>query len=92
MTINGEIISIILSAGITILAVNLFLVSVFSYRRFRNKKLLFISIVFLLFFIRGILLSVNVLSGMISDQNQFVSLWVFDLFILITLYITSLKR
>jgi hypothetical protein len=89
---STEIMYILLSAGITIFSLNLLIVSLLSYRRYRGIKLLFLSVVFLLFFFRGIILSYNVFSGNVGDQNAFLYLWVLDLIILVFLYITSLKR
>ena len=47
----------IISAFITIFSVGLLAVSLASYRKYKNLKLLFVSFVFVVFFIKGILLS-----------------------------------
>jgi len=87
-----EIISIILGAGITIFSLNLLLISLFSYRKYRNVKLLLMSAVFLFFFLKGLLLSLSIFSSQIEEGSTVLSIWVLDLVILILLYITSLKR
>jgi hypothetical protein len=87
-----EILPIILSACITIFSIGLLLVSLASFKRYRNQKLLFISIVFLFFLIKGILLS---LSLFIDDIARLLSLSLFSFFdflILIFLFIATLKR
>jgi len=83
---------ILLSAGITILSFNLLVVSLLTYKKFRNIKLLFISCVFLLFFIRGVIFSYDALMGKSIDLFSLMYLLVFDLVILVLLYLTSLKR
>lgn len=87
-----EITLILLSAGITILSFNLLVISLFSYWKYRNIKLGLMSIVFLLFFIRGLHFSFDVFAGRVVDINSIIYLWIFDLIILVFLYITSLKR
>jgi hypothetical protein len=83
---------IVLSAGITIFSLNLLIVSLLSYWKYRNKKLLLISSVFIFFFIRGLFLTYRVFYEDITNLSSILYLWVFDLFILVLLYITSLKR
>ena len=89
---SNEIWLIALSAGITIFSLNLLVISLLSFLKYRNVKLLFMSMVFLLFFIRGLILSVNVILGENVDLVSIIYLWVFDLLILVFLYVTSLKR
>jgi len=51
--------SIIIYAFITIFSIGLFCVSLLSFNKSKNKKLLFVSIVFFLFFIKGVILSLS---------------------------------
>jgi len=87
-----EIESIIIDASITIFALGLFIVSLLSYKKYKNGKLLFVSLVFFVFLVKGILLSFGLfneqLAGMIS--NPYVGL--FDLIVLVLLFIATLKR
>jgi hypothetical protein len=83
---------ILLSAAVTIFSLDLLVVSLLSYGRYRNNKLLFTSVVFFLFFIKGLYLSVNVYYETITDRTFIFVLGVADLLILILLYVTSLKR
>ena len=87
-----EIWLILLSAGITIFAFNLLLVSLLSYKKFHNMKLLFVSIVFLLFFIRGIYFSIQVFYEEVYPLPMVIFIWLFDVLMLIFLYVVSLKR
>jgi len=87
-----EIVSIIIDASITIFALGLFIVSLLSYRKYKNGKLLFVSLVFLIFLVKGILLSLSLFYSQFADiiSNPYVGL--FDLIILVFLFIATLKR
>ena len=88
----GTMESIIIYAFITIFSIGLFSVSILSYNKSKNKKLLFVSTVFFLFFIKGIILS---LSLFLPDLNITVTipvLAVFDLLVLFLLFIATLKK
>lgn len=87
-----EIVSIIIDASITIFALGLFIVSLLSYRKYQNGKLLFVSLVFLIFLVKGILLSLSLFYSQFADiiSNPYVGL--FDLIVLVLLFIATLKR
>ena len=87
-----EIYEIVLSAFITIFSVGLLFVSLASYRKYKNLKLLFVSLVFLVFLIKGVLQSISLFSGEIPLLNLFINSGLFDLLILILLFIATLKR
>lgn len=88
-----EIYQIIMSAFTTIFSIGLLLVSLGSYLRYRNFKLLFVSMVFLVLFIKGILLTVALFNETFATVVQpFLSNGLFDLVILIFLFIATLKR
>ena len=53
--------SIAISAFVTIFSLGLLLISIISYWRHKNVKLIFVSVVFLLFLIKGILLSIGLI-------------------------------
>jgi hypothetical protein len=84
--------SIVISACITVFALGLFIVSLASYKKHKNQKLLFICLVFFIFLIKGILLSLGMFSPQLATlaSNPYVGL--FDLVILATLFIATLKR
>jgi hypothetical protein len=87
-----ETVNIVLDAGITIFALGLLIVSLLSYRKYKNSKLLFVSFVFLIFFVKGIVLSVNLFNNQLADviSNPYFEL--FDLIILVLLFVATLKR
>jgi len=74
--------SSIVMAGLSFL---LLLVSAVSYSRIRDLKMLFLTSAFLMFMIKGILLIADIAS-------QSFLLIVFDLVIIVSLYLTVAKR
>ena len=87
-----EIGSIILSACVTIFSLGLLIVSLVSYKKYKNPKLLFVCIVFIVFFVKGVLLSINVFYEDLVVLTSVISIGIFDLLILILLFIATLKR
>jgi hypothetical protein len=87
-----EIEFIIVSAAITIVSLILLLVTVHSYRIYRNTKLWFVIMVFLFFLIRGLLLSCALLYQPLAPMLSSYYLWIIDLVILTLLYVAALKR
>ena len=84
--------NIILYAFITIFSIGLFIISALSYRKTKNKKLVFVLTVFFLFFIKGIILSLGLF---LTDLITFITipiLAVFDLIVLFLLFIATLKK
>ena len=90
-----EVEQIVLSACITIFSLGLLVVSLASYQKYKNVKLLVVSIVFLVFFVKGFLMSLRVFFSELSWVDGIVSgsyNGVFDLFVLVLLFIATLKR
>ena len=85
--------SIIINACITIFSLGLLVVSLSSYTKFKNVKLIFVSLVFLILLIKGIVFSVGLFKAEISEflaTNPYIGL--FDLTILLLLFLATLKR
>jgi len=84
---------IVLSAFITIFSLGLFLVSLASYLRVKKLKLLTISCVFILFFIKGIAYSIGL---MYPDFSEVLPLTLasglFDLSMLLLFFVATLRR
>ncbi len=86
---------LILGAAVTIFSLGLLVLSLVSYQRFLNKKLLLISLVFIVLFIKGVILS---LSAFFSDFTLFDPLLfgsyvgLFDVVLLVILFVATLKR
>ena len=86
---------IAISAGITIFSLGLLIVSLVSYKKYKNSKLLFITLVFFVLLIKGILFSVSLFFPELSMINSLLfSIYggLFDLTILVLLFIATLKR
>lgn len=83
---------IIINACITIFSIGMLIVSLLSYNKYKNSKLLFVSIVFLIFFIKGLIFSFGLFYNNINNifSNTYIAL--FDLLILILLFMATLKR
>jgi hypothetical protein len=87
-----EIYSIIISAFITIFSLGLFIISITSYQKYKNQKLLFVCLVFLVFLLKGIVLSVQLFTNGFTLLNDPTMSGLFDLMILLLLFIATLKR
>ncbi len=87
-----EIQDIVISAFVTIFSVGLLAISLASYRKYKNLKLLFVSLVFLVFLIKGILFSFSLFTGELAVLYSMPYTGLFDLIILILLFIATLKR
>ncbi len=87
-----DTVSIIISASVTVLAFGLLIVSLVSYLKNRNTKLIFISLVFTLFLVKGIFFSLSVFNGQFATGILIQYLGVFDLFILASFFLATLKR
>ena len=85
-------IDIVLSAGITVISLGMFVVSILSYKKFKNMKLLFVSLAFFVFFLKGLIESLSLFMKDIAVIDSSVSLKLFDLFILLLLFVATLKR
>ena len=82
--------NIIISACVTIFSLGLLIISLASYLKYKNLKLLFVSLVFLIFLIKGVLLTINVFFEELTWLNSYFV--IFDLVILIFLFIATIKR
>jgi len=72
--------------------VGLLVVSLSSYKKYKNPKLLFVSIVFLIFLIKGLLMSIGMFYTDISLLQTISRTGLFDLIVLILLFMATLKR
>lgn len=82
----------IIRACVTVFALTLLIITLISYRRSKNVKLLLISAVFVVFIVKGIVLSLGLFIGSVEEiyTGQFAGL--LDLLILILLFLATLKR
>ena len=87
-----EIPIIFISAAISICSLILFIATFLSYRKFQNKKLVFVMIVFFIFLIKGLLLSISLFYEELWPVISSYYVWLVDLIILNLLYLAALKR
>jgi hypothetical protein len=79
----------ILLAGLSFL---LFVVSILSYRRVQNVKILFVSIAFLLFFIKALVLLVSVISSTWDEFGMRWELLLLDVIVIVMLYLSIARK
>jgi len=83
--------SIAINGFLTVFSLGLLIISLISYKKSRNTKLVFVSMVFFVFFIKSIVLSIGIFYEIdYLKINPFFGF--FDLTILILLFIATLKR
>jgi hypothetical protein len=87
-----EYIDLAITASITMLAFGLFTLSVVNYYKRRNSRLLFLSVVFLVFLIKEVLISFRLFDYRVPIVDTTLNLWLFDILILVLLYIGTIKR
>jgi hypothetical protein len=85
-------ITIIMSAFITIFSLGLLTISLASYRKHKNTKLIFVSVVFLIFFIKGVILSLSLFIDPLGVFQSVIPIGLFDVIILMLLFLATLKR
>lgn len=87
-----EIEGIILYAFITIFSFGLLVISAISYYKYKTSKLVFVSFVFLVIFIKSLVLSSTIFNP--SSQNILLNplFSIFDLAVLVLLFLATLKR
>lgn len=83
---------VFISAAITICALVLLITAILSYKRYKNQKLIFITLVFLFFLIRGTLLSISLFYEPLESFSSSYYTWLVDLVILNLLFLAALKR
>ena len=84
--------NIVISAFITIFSLGLFVIALSSYQKYKNTKLLFVTLVFLVFFVKGILLSLSFFYNEPAIITGILQSGLFDLLILLLLFVATLKR
>jgi len=83
---------LLISAAITLVALLMLIITIHSYRIYRNRRLLFVISAFLFFFARGIVLSVGVFFPPFEVFATSYYTWLLDIVILILLYGAAMQR
>jgi hypothetical protein len=89
---NMSLANIIIVGFTTVFSLGLLVISSISYRKSKNKKILFVSLVLLLFFVKNLLLSLNLFTLFLQDTSMIFMLEIFDLLILVFLFIAVLTK
>ena len=86
--------TIIISACITIFSLGMLIVSSLSYKKYKNTKLLFISLLFVVLLIKGLLLSISLFYDLSLIEPILKGSYsgIFDLIILLLLFMATLKK
>ena len=87
-----SLVNIIIYGFGMIFSLGLFIVSSISYKKSKNKKILFVSIVLFVFSIKFILLSISIFNTRLEDILSVSALGVFDLILLVLLFVAILTR
>jgi hypothetical protein len=89
--LNETIVNSIIYGFLTVFSFGLWVISILTYQKSKNKKILFVNIVFLLFLLKGLLLSLSIFFSGFLDFLTIPMFAVFDLLILVLLFIAVLK-
>ena len=87
-----SLINIVFVGFTTVFSFGLLLISLSSYRKTRNRKLLFVNLVLFFFFIKNIFVSLMLFIAQIANNTTLFVLELFDLLILIFLFIAVLIK
>jgi len=89
---NISILNFIIIGITTTFSIGLFIISLNSYRKSRKKKILFVSFLLMLFFIKSLLFSLFLFTEQIQNDIIVFVLEIFDLLILVFLYTAVLIK
>jgi hypothetical protein len=88
-----ELINILIPPFLIVFSLGMFITALASYFRSKNSKLIFVSIVFLIFLIKGILMSLGLLYQQeLAPINSLTNFGILDVIVLFFLFIATLKR
>ena len=84
--------SIIISPFLIVFSLGMLITSIMSYHRSKNIKLIFVSLVFLIFLIKGIIIALTIAYQEFTVLTSLSYFGTLDVIILILLFIATLKR
>jgi hypothetical protein len=87
-----EIHGIIISPFLIVFSLGMLVTSIASYLRSKNIKLIFVSLVFLIFLIKGIVMAFALFFQELTVMTSISYFGILDLVVLILLFIATLKR
>ena len=87
-----SILELFIVSFIIVVSFSLLILSVLAYVKNKNIKMLLISFVFLIFFAKVVIYNLSLYITDIDIFKSNTNMWIFDLFILLILYVASMKR
>jgi len=84
--------AMIIYGFLTVFSIGLFIISFLSFLKSHNKKLLLVTGVFFLFIIKGLLLSISLFIEIPTEIISIQILSIFDLMVLLLLFMATLKK
>ncbi len=85
-------VAVVLFGFLSVFSLGLLTVSLLSLKKSLNKKLIFVSLVFVVFFVKAVLLTLSLFVSDIADFISIPLLSVFDVLILVLLFSATLRR
>ncbi len=82
----------IVIALVTVFALTITIISALSYRKSHNRKVLIVTICFAMFFVKGVVMSVGILMEDVDWGALFLVSAIFDLVILVLLFLAIIAR
>lgn len=82
------LLSVILLMGISII---LFLMNLYTYKNTKNKKVLIVSGVFVLFFLQGLLVFFSEITEGLEMMQDVRTLLLIDVFVVLIIYVATVK-
>jgi len=79
-------------AWMTVFSVTLFIISLLSYIRTRNGRILLVSLAFLMFSVKGVALSIGLYRPAMLHVTTDLPSLLFDVLILLILYFATLRE
>ena len=89
--LDGAMESAIIYGFLTVFSIGLMVISLLSYQKSKNKKIIFISGIFIIFLIKGLILSLSILNLEFQELVSIPFLALLDLLILSFLFLAVLK-
>ena len=87
-----EILELFIVSAIAVISFSLLVLSLLAYKKSKSIKMLFISFVFLVFFTKIVWYNISLYFTDINIFDSITNIWIFDLIVLLLLYIASMKR
>ena len=87
-----DTIELFIISCIMVISFGLLTLSLLAYRRYKSIKMLFITIVFLVLFVKVLIYNISLFVTEINIFDSMTNIWLFDLVILVLLYAASMKR